>query len=168
MRDAEERSGARALTKAGVALDGYAENIDGVHAIHRIVVDVSGVLYYMRSDDATLVKGFGKSVDGKQSYQTLEDMIGWMEAGTIPKDRISPVDYLAFFADPSTELERLYRGLGMPLSSRSKNAMLDYIRNKPKDKFGKHDYELGDAETIASLRAAFRPFQDYFGVASEI
>ena len=132
------------------------------------VVDVSGVLYYMRSDDATLVKGFGKSVDGKQSYQTLEDMIEWMEAGTIPKDRISPVDYLAFFADPDTELERLYRSLGMPLSSRSKNAMLDYIRNKPMDKFGKHDYELGDAETIAALRAAFRPFQDYFGVASEI
>ena len=46
--------------------------------------------------------------------------------------------------------------------------MLDYVSNKPKDKFGKHEYDMGDAETIAAARAAFRPFQEYFGVASEI
>ena len=49
------------------------------------VVDVSGVLYYMRSDNTTLGKGFGRSIDGKQSYQTLQNMIDWMEDGVIPK-----------------------------------------------------------------------------------
>lgn len=132
------------------------------------VVDVSGVLYYMRSDDTSLGKGLGRSIDGKQTHQTLQDMIDWMEDGTIPKERITPVDYAAFFADPDGALEKLYAGLGLPLPAASKQAMLDYVSRKPKDKFGKHEYEIGNAETIAALRAAFRPFQDYFGVASEV
>lgn len=132
------------------------------------VVDVSGVLYYMRSDDTSLGKGFGRSIDGKESYQTLQDMIDWMEDGTIPRDQVFPIDYLAFFADPETALRRLYRELGFPLPDRSRRAMLDYVARKPKDKFGKHDYALGDPETIAATRAAFRPFQEYFGVASEV
>jgi len=132
------------------------------------VVDVSGVLYYMRSDDTSLAKGFGRSIDGKETYQTLQDMIDWMEDGTIPKDQIFPVDYPAFFADPDAALENLYGEIGFPLSDSSKQAMLDYVTNKPKNKFGKHDYEMGDPETIAAARAAFRPFQKYFGVASEV
>ena len=132
------------------------------------VVDVSGVLYYMRSDDTTLGKGFGRSIDGKETYQTLQDMIDWMEDGRIPKDRVFPIDYPAFFADPDAALEKLYGELRLPLPDTSKQAMLDYVAHKPKDKFGKHDYEMGDPETIAATRAAFRPFQDYFGVASEV
>jgi len=132
------------------------------------VVDVSGVLFYMRSDDTSLGKGFGRSIDGKETYQTLQDMIDWMEDGTIPKAQVFPVDYPAFFADPDAALEKLYGELGLPLPAASKQAMLDYVENKPKDKFGKHEYELGDAETIAAARAAFRPFQSYFGVESEV
>lgn len=132
------------------------------------VVDVSGVLYYMRSDNTKLGKGFGKSVDGKDTYQTLQDMIDWMEAGTIPRDQIYPIDYLDFFAGPAAALEKLYGEMGFPLSSESKQAMLDYIAAKPKDKFGKHNYATGDGEMIAAARDAFRPFQEYFGVQSEI
>ena len=46
--------------------------------------------------------------------------------------------------------------------------MLDYIAAKPKDKFGKHEYDLGSPEAIRVAREAFRPFQEYFGVRSEI
>lgn len=132
------------------------------------VVDVSGVLFYMRSDDTTLGKGFGKSVDGQDTYKTLEDMIGWIEDGTIPRDQIVGIDYLDFFANPADALEKLYGKMGFPLSSRSKQAMLDYISHKPKDKFGKHEYATGDDETIRAAREQFRSFQEYFGVKSEI
>ena len=132
------------------------------------VVDVSGVLYYMRSDNTTLGKGFGRSIDGKQSYQTLQNMIDWMEDGVIPKEQIFPIDYPAFFADPDSELEDLYGKLGLPLPASSKRSMLDYIETKPKDKFGTHDYTMADEQTIAAAREAFRPFQEYFGVASEV
>ena len=35
-------------------------------------------------------------------------------------------------------------------------------------KFGTHDYTMADEQTIAAAREAFRPFQEYFGVASEV
>jgi hypothetical protein len=132
------------------------------------VVDVSGVLFYMRSDNTSLGKGFGKSVDGKDTYQTLQDMIDWMDKGRIPRKQVFPISYLDFFANPDESLEKLYGQMGFPLSTESKQAMLDYISNKPKDKFGKHEYAVGDDETIAAAREAFRPFQEYFGVRSEI
>jgi len=91
------------------------------------VVDVSGTLYYMRSDNLELNKGFGKSIDGNPVYKTLEDMITWMEDGTIPKDRVHPLSYLDFFADPDSALEGLYGSLGFPLAPESKQPMLDYI-----------------------------------------
>lgn len=132
------------------------------------VIDVSGTLFWMRSDNLGLGKGFGRSIDGKATYQTLEDMIAWMEDGTIPKDRVHPVAYLDFFADPDRALESLYASLGFPLSAAAKQAMLAYIAAKPKDKHGAHEYETGDDAVIAEARAAFRPFQDYFGVRSEL
>ena len=122
----------------------------------------------MRSDDTSLNKGFGRSIDGKESYQTLQDMIDWMEDGTIPKGQVVPVDYAAFFAHPEAALEQLYAALRLPLPDASKQAMVDYLASRPKDKFGKHEYDLGDAAAIAAARAAFRPFQEYFGVASEV
>jgi len=132
------------------------------------VVDTSGVLFYMRSDNTTRAKGFGRSIDGKESYRTLQDMIDWMEDGTLPKGQIHAIDYPSFFAAPETALEELYRALGFSLSPRSKQPMLDYIASKPKDQHGRHEYELGDAATIAAARDAFRPFQEYFGVGSEV
>ena len=95
-------------------------------------------------------------------------MIDWMVDGPIPKDQIFPIDYPAFFADPDAALEDLYRPLGLPLPASSKRSMLDYIETKPKDKFGKHDYTMADDQTITAAREAFRPFQEYFGVASEV
>ena len=56
----------------------------------------------------------------------------------------------------------------MPLGAKAKQAMLDYIQNKPRDKFGSHDYETGGEELIAEEREKFRAFQTYFDVASEI
>jgi hypothetical protein len=132
------------------------------------VMDVSGTLYYMRSDNIRLNKKFGKSIDGNPAFKTFQNMIDWMENGTIPRDRIHPVAYLDFFADPDAALERLYSDMGSPLDRAAKASMLDYIASKPKGKFGSHDYDRGDEELIAEGRDQFRVFQEYFGVHSEI
>ena len=58
--------------------------------------------------------------------------------------------------------------MGIPLPVSSKQPMLDYIASKPKDKFGAHEYDTGSDAIIAEAREAFRPFQEYFGVKSEI
>ncbi|MBK7948549.1 MAG: sulfotransferase [Deltaproteobacteria bacterium] len=132
------------------------------------VVDVSGTLYYMRSDDTALNKRHGQFIDGHPAVMALQRVIDWTESGTIPRDRIQAVPYLDFFADPERGLEKLYGGLGLPLPDPSRRAMLGYLASKPKDKFGHHDYEVGTSDLIASERAKWRTIQDWFGVKSEV
>ena len=90
-----------------------------------------------------------------------------METGTIPKDRIQPVRYLDFFADPEAELRALYDGLDIPLTPDALAAMQAYIAGKPKGKFGEHDYGTGEREIISADREKYRNFQEHFGVADE-
>jgi hypothetical protein len=132
------------------------------------VVDVSGTLFYMRSDNVRQGKAHGQFIDGNPAVKTLQTVIDWMEDGTIPRDRIQPVSYLDFFADPEVQLEKLYRGLAMPLTTEARRPMLDYIAHKPKDKFGKHEYDVGEQALIEAEREKFRSFQEYFGVRSEL
>ncbi len=132
------------------------------------VVDVGGTLFYMRSDNLTARRARGQFVDGNSSEQTLQNMIDWMEQGVIPRDRIQPLPYLDFFAEPDSQLEKLYAALKMDLPGEAKQAMLDYIHNKPKNKFGHHEYDPGSPALIAEERERFRVFQEYFGVVSEI
>jgi hypothetical protein len=132
------------------------------------VVDVSGTLFYMRSDNVALNKPHGQFIDGHPAIHALQRVIDWVEDGTIPGERIQPVAYLDFFADPPGQLEDLYARLGLPLDSASKRAMLDYLAAKPKDKFGRHEYDVGTSERIASEREKWRAIQEYFGVKSEL
>ncbi len=132
------------------------------------VVDVGGTLFYMRSDNIDTNGPRGQFIDGSSSAQTLQNVIDWIEDGVIPRERVQPVSYLDFFADPGAQLEKLYSALEMPLPTDARQAMIDYIENKPRNKFGSHDYEMGGEELIAEEREKFRAFQEYFGVASEI
>lgn len=132
------------------------------------VVDVSGTLYHMRSDNTALNKIHGQFIDGHPTTMALQRVKDWIEGGTIPRDRLQAVPYLDFFADPERGLERLYAGLGLPLTDAGRRAMLGYITNKPKDKFGHHDYAVGDSDLIASERQKWRAVQEYFGVKSEL
>lgn len=132
------------------------------------VVDVSGTLFYMRSDDTSLNKRHGQFIDGHPAVTALQRVIDWIESGAIPRDRIQPVPYLDFFADPDAGLAKLYAGLGLPLPDASRQAMLGYLAGKPKDKFGHHEYAVGDGDLIAAERAKWREVQAYFGVKSEL
>jgi hypothetical protein len=132
------------------------------------VVDVSGTLFYMRSDNTESNKPHGQFIDGKPAVDALQRVIEWSESGAIPRERVHPVNYLEFFADPERGLEKLYAELGLPLGPVSRRAMLDYLANKPKGKFGHYEYAVGSAEQVAAERARWKPIQDYFGVESEL
>jgi len=132
------------------------------------VVDVCGTLFWMRSDDPFSGDSYGHFLSADPVVANLERMIGWLEDGTIPKERVQPVRYLEFFADPAAALQSLYQGLGIELTPEALAAMQRYIASKPKGKFGEHDYDLGDSDTIAMDRPKYKKFQDYFGVVSEV
>ena len=132
------------------------------------VVDVCGTLFWMRCDNPFSGDSYGHFLSVDPVVANLERMMDWLENATIPRERVQPVRYLEFFADPAKQLESLYAGLDIPLVPEALAAMQAYIASKPKGKFGEHEYEAGNETTVAAEREKFRRFQEYFGVASEI
>jgi len=132
------------------------------------VVDVCGTLFWMRSDDPFSGDSYGHFLSVDPVVANLERMIGWLEDGTIPRQRVQPVRYRDFFADPEAELARLYAGLDLPLRPEAVRAMKAYIASKPKDKFGEHHYETGSEDIVAAEREKFRRFQAYFELPDEV
>ena len=132
------------------------------------VVDVCGTLFWMRSDDPFSGDSYGHFLSADPVVANLERMIGWIEDGVIPRERIQAVRYLDFFADPAAEIRKLYAGLDLPLTAGAERCMLGYIADKPKGKFGEHDYETGEETRIAEDRGKFKQFQDYFEIPDEL
>ena len=132
------------------------------------VVDVCGTLFWMRSDDPFSGDSYGHFLSVEPVVANLERLIGWLESGAIPRERVCPVRYLEFFADPAAQLDALYRALDVALTPEAAAAMQAYLARKPKGAFGEHDYDAGGEAIVAAERARFRAFQDYFGVPSEI
>jgi hypothetical protein len=132
------------------------------------VVDVCGTLFWMRSDEPYSGDSYGQFLSVDPVVANLERLIEWLERGVIPRERVVPVRYLDFFADPAAQLGRMYRDLRLELTPEGLAAMQAYIARKPKGKFGEHDYLTGQEARIAAERAKFRHFQDYFGIRSEI
>ena len=92
--------------------------------------------------------------------------IGWTELGMHRvkafrengnDHRFFDVDFGEFQSDPLSAIERLYAFLGEPLTDDARERMLDWRRNMPVDKHGRHEHDpaaLG-IDTDA-LRARFR------------
>jgi len=133
------------------------------------VVDVCGTLFWMRSDEPFSGDSYGHFLSVDPVVANLERVIGWLESGAIPRERVRPVRYLDFFrGDTDKELRAIYADLKIPLVPEAVRAIKAYIAHKPKDKFGEHHYDTGGEVQIAAERAKFRRFQDYFGIPDEL
>ncbi len=54
------------------------------------------------------------------------------------------VSYYDLIADPMSEVERIYRFLGMELTDKTRNTMTAWLGENPRNKHGKHRYRLED------------------------
>ena len=131
------------------------------------VVDVVGTLFWMRTDTPFAGDSFGAYLATEPVARNLERVIGWLEDGTLPAQRVCSVRYRDFATRPEVEIERIYERLGLELSGPAMDAMRGYLAAKPKGKFGQHVYEAGSREAIAAERGRFRGYQEYFGVPDE-
>ena len=131
------------------------------------VVDVVGTLFWMRTDRPFSGDSFGAYLAPEPVAHNLERVIGWLEDGTLPAQRVCHVRYRDFATAPDAEIERIYAGFGLELGGEAMDAMRRYLAAKPKGVFGAHVYEPGPREAIAVLRDRFRRYQEYFGVPDE-
>lgn len=114
--------------------------------------DPAKVVGSLASLFATLRRGWSDHVDpvhqapedGGYSAEIIRRAMTFRRAHPELAGRFYDVAFKAFMADPAGTLTGIYRHFGMELSDAALDAMTSYIRNRPREKYGKHEYSLAD------------------------
>jgi len=131
------------------------------------VTNLAGTFFWMRSDKPLDVKAFEGLLSPEMMAGNLNRTIDWLEDGTIPKDQVSHSLYADLISDPVAALSNVYDQIGLRFTDEARKKMENYLAAKPKAKFGKHKYSIGEAKEIAKKREYFARYQDYYNVPIE-
>jgi hypothetical protein len=132
---------------------------------------VASILYstaYVRSDavDPTAMLGW---FTGETCRALLDGMTALRASGAIHPRQFHDLRYADLVAKPLDAIGALYDAFGLRLSAEAEARMRAYLAAKPRGKHGAHRYDFAatgfsrDAE-----RERFRPYQERYGVASEV
>ena len=125
-----------------------------------------GTLYYMRSDQPFNAQLFDNIIMGDATAQRLERVIQQREQGIVPAANIADSRYQDLMDDPMACIGGIYAHFGMDLSTGARRRMQDYLKAKPKGKFGQHSYQV-DAHK-ARDRPLFQRYQSLYNVPNEV
>ena len=129
-------------------------------------VSTSSMIQWLRTDDvdvhhaaqnvlATFAAGLNGSVKLRKS-------------GAVPAERFVDIHFVGLMSDPVATLRAAYAQMGRDFTGDHAAAVLDYLANKPKGKFGVHRYQPEDwGFTADGLRATMAPYTQHFNVTNE-
>ena len=129
-------------------------------------VSTTAMIQWLRTDDVDVDRAaqhvqavFAAGLNGSVDLRT---------SGAVPAERFVDVHFTELMADPVSTLRAAYARMGRDFTDNHAAAVLDYLANKPKGKFGVHRYQPEDwGFTAESLREAMAHYIDHFGVTSE-
>jgi hypothetical protein len=131
------------------------------------LTDLMATLHYMHSDHvdhSVLVQFMAMGFEMQMDHVTAE-----RDAGDIPNDQIADVVYRDLVADPVGVVEGLYAGWGLPISPEFRSALEAYLAARHTARRSGHDYSFADTGLdLATHRALVAPYQERFGVPSEV
>jgi hypothetical protein len=131
------------------------------------LADLMATLHSMHSDyvdHAVLVEFMAMGLEMQMDHVTAE-----RDAGAIPNDQIADVVYRDLVADPVTTVERLYASWDLELTDAFRHRLDAYLRARHHARAPGHDYSFADTGLdLATHRALVAPYQERFGVPSEV
>jgi hypothetical protein len=125
-----------------------------------------GTLYSMRSNQAFNAQMFENIIMGEATAARLNRVIDQRAAGDVPAANIADSRYQDLMDDPMRCIEAIYAHFGMPLEAAARTAMLDYLQQKPRGKFGVHRYQVDERRTTE--RRLFERYQSTYNVPDEV
>jgi hypothetical protein len=129
--------------------------------------DLMATLHFMHSDHvdhAVLVEFMAMGLEMQMDGVTAE-----RDAGAVPNDRITDVVYKDLVADPLGAVERLYAAWDLPVGAAFRSALDAYLAARHTGRGPGHDYSFADTGLdLATHRALVAPYQERFGVPSEV
>jgi hypothetical protein len=131
------------------------------------LADLMATLHYMHSDHvehAVLVEFMAMGLEMQMDSVTAE-----RDSGAVPAELISDVIYGDLIRDPIGAVERLYAGWDFPVSAEFRRRLAAYIEGHHTVRGPSHDYSFADTGLdLATHRALVAPYQERFGVPSEV
>ncbi|MEM1114534.1 MAG: sulfotransferase [Pseudomonadota bacterium] len=125
-----------------------------------------GTLYYMRSDQRFNAELWDQFLMGEATAQRLELVMDQREQGLVPAENIVDSRYQDLMDDPIKCIQGIYQHFGLSLTDTAKQRMQNYLADKPKGKFGKHQYSMDDSRSAE--RALFQRYQSAYNVPNEM
>jgi len=130
------------------------------------VANLMCTLRFMRSDGVDVAQQ-GQIAFGTFKY-LLELGIQLRKSGALPEKQVVDSHYVSLMRDPVANLWLIYEKLGLAWPNGHDERIRAYLRDKPKAKFGAHNYryeELGlDAGVV---REQFGAYVSYYGIREE-
>jgi hypothetical protein len=126
-----------------------------------------GALYLMRSDQPFNSEQFEDIVMGEATALRLERVMQLRDDGGVSAATITDSRYQDLMDSPLACIEGIYHHFGLTLEAETRQRMADYLRHKPKGKFGRHAYSV-DPDRAARERPLFRRYQERYDVPSEV
>jgi hypothetical protein len=134
------------------------------------VVNVQGTIYAWRTDDP-----FGGGVVddwllADERAKIWDDVIGWLEDGTIRPGSSAHVRYADFARDPMGAVARVYADLDLELTPVACSRMQAFLATRPEGAMGRaHRYERSGEEdpAVQRERRKYARYQSYFAVPDE-
>jgi hypothetical protein len=137
----------------------------------KILPSVTSILYstaFVRSDavDPAAMLGW---FTGETCRGLLDGMTAFRASGAVAKRQFHDLRYAELVAKPLEAIAALYDAFGLRLSAEAEARMRAYLAAKPKGKHGAHRYDFAATGLeLEAERERFRPYQERYGVPSEV
>jgi Sulfotransferase family len=100
------------------------------------------------------------------SAARFDAVIEQLKAGLVPPRQICHVLYRDLVGDTMGTLKAMYRHFDISLSDTGKRGMVQYLADHPRESRPPHKVAM-TPEAMAEARAAYKNYQDYFGIPSD-
>jgi hypothetical protein len=131
------------------------------------LADLMATLHYMHSDHvdhSALVEFMAMGLEHQMDHVAAE-----RDAGSVPGDQITDVLYRDLVTDPVRVIEELYAAWDLPLTEAFCASLESYLAARHSGRASSHDYSFADTGLdLATHRALLAPYQERFGVPSEV
>ncbi len=129
-----------------------------------VLASVSSLMFHFRG-------AFSDAVDPHAVGREQLDAWTWALDRTIaardrlPDDRVVDVHFADTVGDPVGTVRRIYEHFGMEVTDAIADGVRAYLAANPRDKHGRHDYDLADfGLDHDEVSARFAPYRERFGI----
>lgn len=126
-------------------------------------ISAIGTLQWTGSDHLFKAGSLEWISNPRVSAARFDAVIEQLKAGLVPQGQIYHMLYKDLVGNTMGTVESMYRHFGFSLSAAGKRGMTQYLIDNPRDSRPAHKVAM-TPEAMAEARAAYKNYQEYFGI----